>query len=82
MIKGWTEGLQLVKKGGKIKLVIPSELAYGDRGTPPKIPGGSTLVFDVELLDIVKATKGKKSKKKGKKRSSKRKAKKGKKKSN
>jgi FKBP-type peptidyl-prolyl cis-trans isomerase FkpA len=52
VIKGWTEGLQLIGEGGKIKLVIPSELAYGDAGAPPKIPGGSTLVFDVELVKI------------------------------
>lgn len=52
VIKGWTEGLQLVGEGGKIKLVIPPELGYGDQGAPPKIPGGSTLVFEVELFAI------------------------------
>ena len=52
VIKGWTEGLQLVGEGGKIRLVVPSDLAYGDEGAPGKIPGGATLVFDVELLKI------------------------------
>ena len=51
----WTEALQHMTVGSKIKLVCPPELAYGDRGSPPQIPGGSTLVFDVELLAIEKA---------------------------
>ncbi|MCC5856937.1 MAG: FKBP-type peptidyl-prolyl cis-trans isomerase [Ectothiorhodospiraceae bacterium] len=52
VIAGWTEGLQLISPGGRIRLVIPAELGYGERGAPPSIPGGATLVFDVELIDI------------------------------
>jgi FKBP-type peptidyl-prolyl cis-trans isomerase FkpA len=56
VIPGWTEGLKHIKKGGKIKLVIPPGLAYGKAGVPG-IPANSTLVFDVELLDIKPAPK-------------------------
>jgi FKBP-type peptidyl-prolyl cis-trans isomerase FkpA len=54
VIKCWTEGVQRMKVGEKAKLTCPSDLAYGDNGRPPTIPGGATLVFDVELLEIVK----------------------------
>ena len=54
VIPCWTEGVQLMKPGGKAKLVCPSEIAYGDRGAPPTIKPGSTLVFEVELLEVVK----------------------------
>jgi FKBP-type peptidyl-prolyl cis-trans isomerase FkpA/FKBP-type peptidyl-prolyl cis-trans isomerase FklB len=54
VIPCWTEGVQLMKVGGKSKLVCPADIAYGDRGSPPKIKPGATLVFDVELLEIVK----------------------------
>lgn len=52
VIPCWTEGLQLMKVGGKAKLVCPSDIAYGDQGRPT-IPPGATLVFEVELLDIL-----------------------------
>lgn len=54
VIKGWTEALQLMSVGSKWKLYIPAELAYGDRGAGADIKPGSTLVFDVELLDVIK----------------------------
>jgi FKBP-type peptidyl-prolyl cis-trans isomerase FkpA len=53
VIKCWTEGVQQIKVGGKSRLVCPSNLAYGDSGSPPVIKPGSTLVFEVELLEIV-----------------------------
>lgn len=52
VIAGWTEGLQHMKVGGKYRLVVPPELAYGPNGTGSKIGPNSTLVFDVELLSI------------------------------
>lgn len=54
VIRCWTEGVQMMKVGGKSRLVCPADLAYGDRGAPPRIKPGATLVFEVELLEIVK----------------------------
>jgi FKBP-type peptidyl-prolyl cis-trans isomerase FklB len=54
VIKGWTEALQLMNTGSKWRLFVPSELAYGDQQAGPDIKPGSTLIFDVELLEIVK----------------------------
>lgn len=53
-IKGWVEALQLMPVGSKWKLFVPSELAYGDNQSGPLIAPGSTLIFDIELLDILK----------------------------
>jgi FKBP-type peptidyl-prolyl cis-trans isomerase len=54
VIPCWTEAVQLMKVGGKSKVVCPPELAYGERGAPPQIPPDSTLVFEVHVLAIVK----------------------------
>jgi FKBP-type peptidyl-prolyl cis-trans isomerase len=53
VIKGWDEGVVGMKKGGKRKLTIPAEKAYGKTGSPPKIPPNAPLVFDVQLVEIV-----------------------------
>ena len=52
VIPGWTEGVQLMKEGGKMQLFIPSNLAYGSRGAGGVIAPDSTLVFDIELLKV------------------------------
>mgnify|MGYP000545096369 FL=1 len=54
VIRGWTEGVQLMGIGSKYKFYIPYQLAYGEQGSGEMIPGGALLVFEVELIDIVK----------------------------
>lgn len=54
VIPCWTEGVQMMKVGGKSQLVCPASIAYGEGGAPPDIPGGATLVFEIELLGITK----------------------------
>merc|ERR1712032_1747513 len=50
VIKGWTEAMRLMVEGDKWEMYIPSDLAYGARGSPPKIPGGSALIFRMEII--------------------------------
>lgn len=57
IIPGWAQGVQLIKPGGQVKLVIPPELAYGDNGAPPNVPGGSAVVMEVELLSVIQMKK-------------------------
>ena len=52
VIPCWTEGVQKMKVGGKAELVCPASIAYGQAGSPPQIPGGATLIFEIELLGI------------------------------
>jgi FKBP-type peptidyl-prolyl cis-trans isomerase FkpA len=52
VIPCWTEGVQKMKVGGKSRLVCPASIAYRERGSPPVIPGGATLIFEIELLGI------------------------------
>lgn len=54
VVKCWSEALEFMKVGGKAKLYCPADIAYGDRGNGPDIPPGATLLFDVELVEIVK----------------------------
>ena len=54
VVSCWTFGVPMMKVGGKAKFVCPSKCAYGDEGRPPEIPGGATLVFEIELLDVAR----------------------------
>ncbi len=52
VIRGWQLGIRAMSKGGSATIIIPSAAGYGDRGSEPSIPGGATLIFEVELLDF------------------------------
>lgn len=54
VIDGWDEGLLLMRKGSKFQLLVPSHLAYGEDGAPPQIPASSDLIFDIEVLDVIR----------------------------
>lgn len=54
LIEGWVEGIPGMKEGGRRELTIPPDLGYGEAGNPPVIPGGATLVFDVEVIEVQK----------------------------
>lgn len=54
VIDGWDEGLQLMRKGSKFQLLIPANLAYGEQGAPPQIPANTDLIFDIEVLEVIR----------------------------
>ena len=54
VIEGWDEGVKLMKKGAKFQLLVPSYLGYGEEGAPPQIPENADLIFDIELIDVIK----------------------------
>lgn len=53
VIEGWDEGMQLMRKGARFQFIIPPQLAYGSEGAPPQIPADATLIFDIEVLNII-----------------------------
>ena len=59
LLRGWAEGVQMIKTGGKIQLVIPPDLAYGKFGAPPEIPGGAYIKMNIELFEVTKTKNAK-----------------------